>query len=581
MLRDFQVTVKHGIYSAWHEGAYNVMPVMPTGSGKTVLFCDIVKEFQQPACTIAHRQELVGQAALALNRERVPHSIIAPKQVVQQIIGLEHELQGYSTYNSRAIVKCAGVDTIIRHDTRDRWYNQVGLVVQDEGHHVLRENKWGRAQLMFPNARGLFPTAHAVRADGAGLGRDADGLVDRLVIGPHGRELINRGFLTDYRLVCVGSDIDFDSVPIGPSGELNQPKLRAVTHSSNRLVGDVVSHYIRFAGGKLGVTFAVDIEEATKLRNAYQAAGIPAEVITAKTPLTVRGQLMRKFRARQLLQLVSVDCLGEGVDVPAIEVVSMARRTASWQLLCQQFGRALRVLVDEQYWANWDFYTDAERRAIIAASSKPKAIIIDHVGNILWHAKNRGLPDMAQDYTLLRRDTGSRGKSDAIPLRICTDGVDADNQPKEGCYQPYERFLLACPYCQTIPIPGGRGLPELVEGDLIELDPAVLQALRGEVARVNGAPEIPGHLDAHARRGLLRRHHDRFQAQQSLQKAMAVWGGWQLHRGLAEREAQRLFFIRYGVDVLTAQTLGASEAAALETRIAAELEKHNIVEATA
>jgi DNA repair protein RadD len=567
MLYDFQNEVKAETYTAWREGAYNVMPVMPTGSGKTVTFCDIVKEYGGPSCLISHRQELVGQAALALNRERVEHSIIAPQAVVKQIIALEHEIQGHSCYNSRAQVRAAGVDTIIRHDTSDRWYSRVGLVVQDEGHHVLSENKWGRAQLMFPNARGLFPTAHAVRADGKGLGREADGLVDRVIKGPHGRYLINRGFLTDYRVICVGSDIDFSDVTVSASGDFSAPKLRAATHKSNRIVGDVVKTYLRFAPGKLGVTFAVDIEAATELRNAYQAAGVPAEVITSETPLSVRGALMRKFRARQIIQLVSVDCLGEGVDVPAIEVVSMVRKTASWQLFCQQFGRALRVMVGEEYFKHWPFYTDEERLAIIAASQKSKAIIIDHVGNVIWHAEARGLPDTEQEYSLLRRSAESRGKSDAIPLRGCL-----------FCFHPFERYLIACPNCGGVPIVAGRGSPELVEGDLIELEPGVLQALRGEVERVNGPLVVPAGADAAMRRGLIRSHHDRYKQQQSLQKLMALWGGWQNQKGLSTREAQKLFYIRYGVDVMSAQTLGANDAAELEARIFTELQKHNVYE---
>jgi superfamily II DNA or RNA helicase len=571
MLRDFQTELKGRVYEAWHEpNVFNVMMVGPTGSGKTVTFCDIVRDFNQPACVIAHRQELVGQAALALNRERVEHSIIAPKKVVQQIIGIEHDLQGYSCYNSRAPVKCAGVDTIIRHDAKDRWYGQVGLVVQDEGHHVLKDNKWGRAQLMFPNGRGLFPTAHAVRADRQGLGRDADGLADRLVIGPYARQLINRGYLTDYRIICVGSDIDFSEVEVTPSGEFSMPKLRAATHSSNKIVGDVVKHYLKYAAGKLGVTFAVDIEAAVELRNAYQLAGVPAEVITSDTPLDVRGALMRKFRARQILQLVSVDCLGEGVDVPAIEVISMVRKTASWQLMCQQFGRALRVMVDECYWQYWDWYTDEQRLAIIAASSKPKAIIIDHVGNILWHAKTRGLPDSQQEYALVRGEINTRGKSDAIPLRACT-----------YCFHPYERWQLACPQCGGVPEVWGRGSPELVDGDLIELDPQVLQALRGEIDRVNGAVVMPFGIPPAAQRGLMRSHHDRFRAQQSLQRYLMIWGGWQDHLGRSTREAQKLFYIRFGIDVMSAQTLNAADATALEVRIAADLQKHNIVEAQA
>lgn len=569
MLRDFQSHVANGVYQAWHDGAISVMPVMPTGSGKTVVFCKITGDWDAPSVAIAHRQELVAQAAMAFNREHVPHSIIAPKATVQQIIRLEHDLQGHSCFNSRSPVRVAGVDTLRNHDAKDRWLSQVHLGVIDEGHHVLRENKWGRAVGMFPNARWLFPTAHAVRADNKGLGRSADGFVDKLVVGPHGRELINRGFLTDYRIFCVKSDINFEEVQVGASGEFNMPKLRAVTHGSNRIVGDVVQTYLKFAAGKLGVTFAVDKEAAVELRNAYNAAGVAAEVITDETPIHVRGQFMRKFRERQILQLVSVDCLGEGVDVPAIEVVSMVRKTASWQLMCQQFGRALRVMVDAAYWNHWDTYTDAERLAIIAHSSKPNAIIIDHVGNIVWHAVKRGLPDSRQSYSLDRGDRNVR-TSDAIPLRVCL-----------SCCQPYEAFHTECPYCGYRNEPAGRSSPELVDGDIIELEPALLKALRGEANRIVGPFHAPHGMEAHILKSVAAKHQARYQEQISLRHAMMVWGGWQKHLGRSEREAQKLFFFKYGVDVLQAQTLGTPEANALTNRIRADLIKANIVEAAA
>jgi hypothetical protein len=88
-------------------------------------------------------------------------------------------------------------------------------------------------------------------------------------------------------------------------------------------------------------------------------------------------------------------------------------------------------------------------------------------------------------------------------------------------------------------------------------------------------------MPAAAQRGIIRNHHDRYRAQQSLQRHMMVWGGWQVsHKGLDMREAQKLFYLRYGVDVMTAQTLGTTEATALEVRIATELQRHNVYEAT-
>jgi DNA repair protein RadD len=579
MLRDYQGLEQSQVFQAYHEGAIVVMPTMATGGGKTTLYVDSAVKFNCPAVAIAHRQELVSQGALAFNRERVPHGLIAQKKVIQQIIALEHEEHGYSCYSARAPVRVAGVDTLKNHDPKDRWLAQVGFGVIDEGHHVLRINKWGKELGKFPNARWMLPTAHAVRADNKGLGRlKGDGFVDRLVIGPYGRQLIDRGYLTDYRIICAKADIDFDSLEVGPSGDVSMPKLRALTHTSNTIVGNSAKLYMEYAAGKLGVTFVVDKEEATKTQAEFQKYGVPCGIITDDTPTTVRSALMKKFKARQILMLISVDCLGEGVDVPAIEVVIMARRTASWQLMCQQFGRGLRVMVDEAYAKLWDQYSDLERLAIIANSNKPKAIVIDLVGNIIWHAKFRGLPDSRQEYSLEAGERNAR-KSDAIPLRTCLE-----------CKQPYPSYLLKCPnpdpkkgnaICGAVPLPAGRATPEMVEGDVIELDPTVIRALLGEASRIMG-PFIPNdYVAGFINTANLRRHHDAYSAQIALRHTMMIWGGWQKHLGLADREAHKLFYIRFGVDVLSAQAYPKSKAEELEARIRAELDLYQVREVAA
>ncbi len=566
MLRDFQQRIKADVYQAWQDtNVRNVMAVSPTGSGKTVILGNIIQELDWPSCSIAHRQELVSQIALALNREKVAHGLIAPKQIIQQIVRLEMETHGESFYSSRAHIRVAGVDTLANHDTNDRWLKQVQLVIQDEGHHVLRANKWGKAMALFPAARGLFPTAHAVRADGCGLGRRADGLVDHLVVGPSCRNLINRGFLTDYRLICPPSDVDVSSVPIGATGDFSSPKLREAVHKSKTIVGDIAAHYLKFAAGKLGITFVVDIEAAGEVAAAYRAVGVSAEVITSHTPIAIRAQLMRKFRRRELLQLISVDVLGEGVDVPAIEVVSMARHTASFQLYSQQFGRALRLMVTPELNAAWDSFTDDQRLAHIAASVKPKAIIIDHVGN--W--QRHGLPDSPREYSLDRRERGSRkGPDDAIPLRVCTNVT---------CLQPFERVLSACPYCGTVPPVAGRATPEMVDGDLIELDPATLAKLRGEIAKIDGPAYIPQAAPPAATGAIQRNHYDRQLAQLTLRGAISLWAGWQKHMGRDDPEIYKRFWFGFGTDMATAQTMGAKDAQVLEANIRAELTRNNVV----
>jgi len=414
--------------------------------------------------------------------------------------------------------------------------------VQDECHHVLAENLWGKACKLFPNAFGLGVTATPLRADGKGLGSHADGLFDAMVVGPSMRELIERGYLSEYRVFAPPSDIDLSKVTTTDSGDFSPPKLREARRRSH-ITGDVVKHYLRIAPGKLGVTFEVDIDSATETAAAYRAAGVTAEVVSSKTPEALRRQILRRFRAREVLQLVNVDLFGEGFDLPAIEVVSMARPTMSYGLFCQQFGRALRPL-----------------------DGKTHAIIIDHVSNVIRHR----LPDAPREWSLDRRERRARSAADdAIPLRTCLN---------EECVQVYERVLPACPFCGFAPVPADRSAPEFVDGDLLELDPAVLAALRGEAQRLRDEPTYPSSAGIDTRHAIFKRHSERRVSQSELERTIALWAGWQEHLGRGLNETYRRFYHRFGVDIATAQTLGTREAYALLERVAAELQQHNVLE---
>jgi len=448
-LRDYQNDNKSGIYDAWNAGHRNVISVLPTGSGKTVIFGNIIDEHQGASCAIAHRQELVGQISMSLARYGAYHKIIGPTKVIRNIIAEQHRELGQSFYDPNASHAVAGVDTLIRRTSQlSHWMQQVTLTVVDEAHHVLRKNKWGSAVDLFPNARLLGVTATPSRADGMGLGRHADGVFDHMIEGPSMRELIDRGYLTDYRIFAPPSDLDLTDVTISDkTGEYNSKKLKKAVQQSH-LVGDVVEHYLRIAPGKQGVTFATDVETATEIAAKFNAAGVPAEVVSAKTPDAIRNEVIRRFRDGQLKQLVNVDLFGEGFDLPAIEVVSMARPTQSYGLYVQQFGRALRLM-----------------------DGKLVAIIIDHAGNVIRH----GLPDRERIWSLDARERRPKLKDpdDEIPLRYCP-----------SCTQPYERILVACPYCGHHPVPVGRDKPEYVDGDLAEMSPELLAEMRGEIARI-------------------------------------------------------------------------------------------------
>lgn len=534
--RLYQNIWKQEIYDRWAAGDQNVLGVMPTGGGKSHTVGEIIQEHQGVAAVIAHRQELVGQLSMTLARQGVVHNIIAPKNVIK--FNMEEQFKELgrtfirANCRDRAVI---GVDTLIRRSTaNDDFLKRVSLWVTDECHHLLRGNKWGKAVGMMPQARGLGVTATPCRADKQGLGRHAQGVMDSIVEGPTMRELINKGFLTDYRIFAPPSDVNYEAVKVGSTGDYVQEQLRTAVKESH-LVGDVVQHYMRIAAGKQGVVFATDVSTSHEMAVRFNASGIPAEVISAKTPDAERADTMRRFRNRVIRVLVNVDILGEGVDCPAIEVVMMARRTLSYSLYSQQFGRGLRVL-----------------------DGKQEAIIIDHAGNVALH----GLPDRAREWTLDGQAPGFRNRDDEIPLRYCDE-----------CTQPYEITNKTCPWCGHYPVPADRSKPEYVDGDLHELSPEALQLLRGEVAKVDedpyvvaermrraGAPEV-------AWRSMVKKSMARREMQMALRESIGWFAHLQDQRGRSRSDSYRRFYTLFGIDVMSAQALGRPEAEALAIKI--------------
>ena len=514
----------------WHDKTPNVLGQLSTGGGKSAILSTIVQEHYGYSAVIAHRTELVSQLSLTLAKFGIKHNIIAPKATIREIVATHHVEYQRGFYDPNAECFLASVDTLLRLPPTTHWFSRVTLVIVDEAHHVLDANKWGRACQLFPNAHGFFPTATPIRADGRGLGRHADGVMDGMIEGPSMRELIRRGFLCDYRIFAPPNDLDLSQVTRSASGDFSPQPLRTAVHKS-KITGDIVEHYLRIAAGKRGVTFAVDIKAASEIAQEFRANGVAAEVISSLTPPLLRQQAMRRFREGELLQLVNVDILGEGVDVPAIEVVSMGRPTESYSVFAQQFGRSLRPV-----------------------AGKSHAIIIDHVNNYARH----GLPDARRNWSLDARERRSRTTpDDVIPLKTCIK-----------CLSVFTRFSRDCPYCGHYTQPIARNAPQFVDGDLCELDPETLAALRGDAERtVTEPPKYPQHVEPYVIRGIQNRHAEKIRVQHELRATIAQWAGYHKHEGVSDSEIYRRFYITFGIDVLSAQSLATAPAELLNSKI--------------
>jgi type I restriction enzyme R subunit len=365
MLRAYQETAAQGVETGWQRHR-NILMVLPTGAGKTKVSAHIIKKRAVETAVIAHRQELVRQLSLALCQEQIPHSLICSDDVLNQIVRAQRMLTGKIWYDPNAPTFCASVDTLIRRRGDPR-FNRVRLWFEDEAHHTLVDNKWGKAVDLFPNAYGLGVTATPIRADGKGLGRHADGVFDHMVEGPTGQQLIDMGYLSPYEIaVCKPEDLDFSHVEHGADGDFKQNQLRAATKASRRLVGDIVGQYLKRAAGRLGITFCVDIEHAEAMRRELANANADLVSANSKYVMQITGDnkegkdhLDAFISPSELYPVIATTSklMTTGVDAQTCKLIVLDSNIGSMTEFKQIIGRGTRINEDfgKHYFTIMDF----------------------------------------------------------------------------------------------------------------------------------------------------------------------------------------------------------------------------------
>lgn len=547
-LRPFQSDLSARISQAWHDGARDVLGVLPCGGGKSVVAAHFLQIADAPSVFSAHRAELISGESLALARNGVRHRVIG-QPALRRECSRRHIAEGlYDHVDHRARVSVSSIQTLVNLPESDPLWRETRLWIPDECHHVLKKNSYGTVRDRMVNARGLGLSATPDRASGEGLGRRADGIYDILIEGPSAREIELMGFLAPHVIYAPTSDLDVSAVPLSASGDYSPKPLSEATRKSH-IVGDTVANYLKFTPGKLGMTFCVDVDHCVRTAGAFRAAGVPAEVVTGKTPPDVRNAIFRRFRQRQILQLVSCEIAGEGFDLPDVEVVILARPSASWSLVTQQLGRVKRILL-----------------------GKLCGYIIDQVGNVARHCQAKRCAQTGEwyiavgerEWSLDRRERRTSSNKPTVAITTCP-----------SCLRSYERVLgRKCPYCSHETQPTGRSAPEQVDGVLAELDAATLAAMQQVIAHVDGAPTIPWGATPAIQGAVVKRHRERQEAQAALRAAMAqVAGSWSQGTDPSTvAELQRRFYLQFNIDVGSAMALGRAEADELRVKITGGVE---------
>jgi superfamily II DNA or RNA helicase len=426
ILRDYQKDAIERCRLAFARNKRVVLQI-PTGGGKAVIGASIVASAVgkgQRVLFTTHRREIHKQTLSKLELAGVKYAELTA---------------GKAMPNAQVIA--ASQQTLARREVP-----QVDFVVIDEAHSGIEQTK--RLMEALPEARFLLLTATPCRTDGQPL--PADVIVEGLSI----TELQKRGHLVTTKLFGVESP-DLAGIPIS-RGDYAQAALETA-YRGTRLVGQVAENWKRLCGGRRTLLFATGVKHSLDCRDALLAAGIRAAHVDGTTPEAERALAWERLRRHELDVVCNVGVAIEGLDIPEVSAVYLARATTSVTVYLQAIGRGMRP------------------------GGSADLVIVDAGGNVWRH----GLPETQREWTLADR-VGAKRKGEGDSLQHCPKCL--------AVFAPAQ----ACPRCGDIATPQARRPPRQVSGELQEITQAELERQQKELSLHTPVRPCPQWAAAHA-----------------------------------------------------------------------------------
>lgn len=333
-LRNYQQETVDNIYQSMKQGNRRIIVQQPPRTGKTVIMAEIARKTTDKGnrvMFIIHRKEVLAQAKATFEQQNV----------------------------NMGLATMGMVQTLTRRVNK---LTEPQLILIDEAHHAI-SNSYRRIIDTFPNAYILYFTATPIRT-----GHDQlDQIADDIIVGKSIKWLTQHHFLAPFHYYGLG-DIDRSKLRKQNGDYSSQSMDEAISH---QIYGHIVQQYQRLANGKQAVVYCHSIESAKKVTEQFTQAGITAAEIDGDTDTKARDRLVQKFRNQELTILANVNLFTEGVDLPNVDCVIMARPTSSLALYLQFSMRCLNPREGKT------------------------AVIIDHVDNFL----NFGLPSSDRNWS--------------------------------------------------------------------------------------------------------------------------------------------------------------------------------------
>lgn len=361
VLRPYQEQAANTVLAGFDRGVQRGLVVMPTGTGKTTLFSEIIRRVSVPSMILAHRGELLEQAAARIRSQ----------------VGLRAMIEsGKFKSDESADVVVASVQALGRSNTSRLTGYQPGLMIIDEAHHAAADSyqtimrRYG-CYTDFCRVMGVTATPH--RMDNKPLHGTAHAIFEEILFAFTLKDAILDGWLADLRGYRVKTDVDLTKVKT-TAGDYDQGQLQKAVNIHARNAA-AFEHWTDVAGDQKTIIFCSGVDHAADVAGLFADRGIKAEHVTGAMKADQRDAIMSRFREGRTQVLVNVDIATEGFDVPDASCVVLLRPTKSWALFTQMVGRGLRVLPN-----TIEGIPDASaRRDAIARSAKPACIVIEIV----------------------------------------------------------------------------------------------------------------------------------------------------------------------------------------------------------
>src|SRR5581483_2135454 len=329
--RPYQNAALKESYNKYALGVTRQLIVLPTGTGKTVVFANLPNHhgLRGRIMVLVHTEELVNQAVDKIRKWNPSYNVDIEKA------------EQWTSTNANVIV--ASVATLGREGSeRLKRFKpeEFDAIICDEAHHSTADSYiriFNHFGLLADNNKKLLVgvTATPNRGDGVGLNLVYDEIVYQMSI----LDAIKQGWLSDLRGIRITTDTSLDSVKTR-AGDFETGDLgRTVnTPARNRLI---VEGWQKYAQDRQTVVFCVDVQHAKDLADEFMRAGIPSQAVWGDDPS--REEKLKAHKAKTLRVLCNCNVLTEGYDDWQLACIVTARPTKSPLMFAQQIGRGTRI----------------------------------------------------------------------------------------------------------------------------------------------------------------------------------------------------------------------------------------------